>query len=445
MKIKIAFMGQGHRFEQRTSLLGHHLKAESLFFSTEERLIESPELLEGVILVFLPLGDLKEESAMSARVQTVKYAASDAWIIVIGDRKLSLEGAQFLKKSGARVVISEEGFLSSLEPEFIASLKIHGQWLPIKGSELVVGSQIPFSLYHFMPLNKKFVLFAEAESPLDKVKIERAQKVGEVYFDREDFELFQTYIRNNQDKSASGLVARCRQQYMSAIVLFKELGLLLTDISEQSSFQRGKEALDRCYSIADDFIMTLGAVGDSWAIVNNAGFDDITPIDRAPAIGATASLLSLLTGLGNPTQVFLCAMLADLGLLDMNPECLDPIRRNEISLLKGDDLERYHRHPLSSISRVLSRKLPLEDKTKNIILGTHERVNSQGFPHKWGDHRIPIEAQLIHLAEILDSELKIQEGRQRVDPAVVRRQTLEALSQKGIVSFDLASKVLLHF
>jgi response regulator RpfG family c-di-GMP phosphodiesterase len=359
----------------------------------------------------------------------------------MAEKKISEEGARFLKKSGAQVVISEDHFFHTIEPEFIASLKIHGQWLPIKGSELVTGKKIPLSLYHFMPLNKKFVLFAQADTELDQGKVEKAKKVGEVYFHREDFEIFQKYVTENEDKSASGLAARCRHQYMSAIVLFKELGLLLTDISEQANFQRGKELLERCYSIADDFVMTLGAIGDSWSIVNNAGFDDITPIDRAPAIGATASLMSLMTSIGNPTEIFLCAMLADLGLLELPPSALKPVMEGLFDDLKGETFDLYQKHPLYSVNRVLSRKLPLDEKTKNIILATHEKVNGKGFPSRLEKDRVPLESQIIHLAELVDKALKIQEGKQRVDPAQARRQTLEDIRQQGFFSIDLMLKI----
>lgn len=442
MDPKIAFMGVDSQTQMRALQMGQNLKISPIFFKNEESVIDAPQMLESAIIVFLPVTDLKSESAMSSRVQTIKFGAPDAWVVVIGDKKISAEGAEFLKKSGAQVVISEDRFLHSIEPEFIASLKIHGQWLPIKGSELAPGKRIPFSLYHFMPLNKKFVLFASGDSELDQAKIDRAKKVGEVYFHREDFELFQKYVTENEDKTASGLAARCRHQYMSATLLFKELGLLLVDMSEQASFQKGKDLLDRCYSIADDFVMTLGAVGDSWSIINNAGFDDLTPIDRAPAIGATASLMSLMLGVGNPTQIFLCAMLADLGLLDLPPLALREIQQGRVNDLKTEALEVYKQHPTMSVNRALSRKLPLDEKTKAIILATHEKVSGKGFPAGIEKDKIPLESQLIQLAEIMDAELKIQEGRERVDPTIARHSIVEAISQQGIISLDLAIKVL---
>jgi len=431
--------------QTRAQLMSHNLKATPIFFTNEDSILDEPQLLHDAILVFLPVTDLTSESNMSARVQTIKYGAPEAWIVVIGEKKISQEGALFLKKSGAQVVISEDRFFNTIEPEFIASLKIHGQWLPIKAAELAVDKVIPFTLYHFMPLNKKFVVFAAANTALDSVKIEKAKKVGEIYFHRDDFDLFQKYVTENEDKSAAGLTARCRQQYMSATVLFKELGLLLTDMSEQASFQKGKELLDRCYGIADDFVMTLGAVGDSWAIVNNAGFDDLTPIDRAPAIGAAASLMSLLIGVGNPTQIFLCAMMADLGLLDMPPTALRTLQSGRFNELNGDSLEIYRKHPLLSINRVLSRKLPLDEKTKNIILATHEQVDGKGFPNNLPKEKVLIESQLIHLSEIMDAALKVQEGRERVNPEVVRRTILEDLSKKEIVSLELILKISKQF
>jgi response regulator RpfG family c-di-GMP phosphodiesterase len=175
--------------------------------------------------------------------------------------------------------------------------------------------------------------------------------------------------------------------------------------------------------------------------VNNTGFDDITPIDRAPAIGATASLMSLMTSIGNPTQIFLCAMIADLGLLELPPSALKIVMEGLFDDLKGEALDLYQKHPLYSVNLVRSRKLPLDEKTKNIILSTHEKINGRGFPAGLEKEKIPLEAQIIHLAELMDKALKVQEGKQREDPALVRRQFLEDISQQEIFSLDLILKI----
>ncbi len=441
MKPIIAIMSRESQSELRGLQIANNLDAKHLFFNSENDVVENNNLILEASIVFVPVSDLKKESEMSARVQAIKFGAPQAWIVVLGDKKLTPEGAIFLKKSGANIVVSEEDMIQSLQPEFITSQKVHGQWLPIKAAELAANKVVPFALYHFMPLNRKFILFAGAQTLLDQHKIEKAMKVGEVYFHREDLELFQSYIKTNEDKSASGLVARCRHEYMSASILYKQLTLHLIDQSEGASFQAGKELLDRCYQLADNFVMTLGAVGDSWAIVNNSGFDDLTPIDRAPAIGATAALLSLLLNIGNPTQIFLSALLADLGLLDLPPRCLTLLRSGQPEMLPEEDLEIYKRHPILSIKRLLDRKIPLDDKTKQIILATHERVDGKGYPNQLLGDKIPLESQIIQVAEKMDNLLKVQWGHQRINPLQLRKELIYQLKTKQEVSIELLLKI----
>lgn len=441
MNPKIGFFSNSDTYRFRGLQIGQNLKCDPLFFATEDEALEAASHLGQAPLFFVPVLDLKKESDMSARVQGLKYAAPEAWIIVIGDKKMSPEGAAFLKKSGAQVVISEEHFLNTIEPEFIGSLRIHGQWLPIKGSELKAGAELTFDLFAFMPLNKKFVLFAGQGSVLDAAKIERAIKVGEVYFHREDFEKFQTYIKTHQDLSAKGLAARCRQQFMSVASLFKELTLNLADISESASFHAGKALLDRCYQLADDFVMTLASVGDPWAIINNTDFDDLTPLDRAPAIGALASIISLNLNLGNPTQVFLAAMVADMGLLDLPPLAINCFREQSLDCLSGESLERYQKHPLLTVNRLANRKMPVDEKLKAIILHTHECTNGRGFPNQVVGEKIPIESQLIHFAQIVDSELKVTEGKARLTLEEGMNKVLEELKLGSVISIDLINKI----
>jgi len=336
------------------------------------------------------------------------------------------ESAKKKKKSGASWPLLEDEYLETSKPEFVTSQKTHGEWIPVKASELKAETQIPMTLYHFMPLNRKFVLFQAAGQTLNAERAQKLLKVGEVYIKREDNLAFNDYVAANPDLTAAGLLSRCRRQYLTMTYAYKDLVLMLSDQSEGASFQKGKALLERCEKLADDFITSLASVGEAWSIVNNASFDDLTPIDRAPAIAATASLMSLLSDIGNPTQVFLASLLADIGLLDLNPKFITSWKAGDLNQLKGDLLESYQRHPTLSVNRILTRKLPLDDKLKNIILCTHERIDMKGFPNRpQAIEKIPPEAQLIQLAEMMDSALKVTLGVERKNPEEARKTVLK--------------------
>ncbi len=97
---------------------------------------------------------------------------------------------------------------------------------PLKGVDLFEGVAIPMTIGHFMPLNQKFVPLLKAGTVIDKSRSEKALKVEEVYFKRDDIWLFHEYCKNSADVSAEGLLSRCRNHSLSMSIVYKNLVFL---------------------------------------------------------------------------------------------------------------------------------------------------------------------------------------------------------------------------
>jgi len=427
--------------QKRVALLADRFATQARWVTSEEQVLEQEALLASCEIFFVFVGDLKKESEMSSRVQAIKYAAQNSFLVVVGDRKISPEGAEFLKKSGANLVIPQNEFEETMIPEYLCSYRLHNFWLPIKSSELRVGVILPFHIYHFMPLNRKFLPLATKGSSIDQAKWEKAQKIGEFYVPRDELAVLSQFLKNHQDQSAQGLASRCRSQYMLTHASLKNFILHLFDHSEQSQFERGKKLLEEATRIADAFVLTLGALGDAWAVINQAAFDEVTPMDHSTSVAAQASLLSLILGIGNPTEVFLLSVFADLGLLEMRAETLSGLICGDKTTWTGQDHELYQKHSELSVQRLLSRKIPLSDKQRTIILATHERVDGKGFPHAWKGAKIPKESQLIQIAEEFDRRGKVRAGEKRKDPVQSRQEALQSLMQDHAVDQALLTQV----
>lgn len=425
-KQRIGLFASEPSIAQRFSLLAQNLDAEAICFNSEDDITEKSDLAQACPIFFLSGLSAKKDSELASLVQLVKFASPDCWLAVIVEKKIKPETMEFLKKSGANFILLEEDFVGSSKPEFAASLKLHGSWIPVKGSELKLGTSSPADLFYFMPLNRKFVPFMSKGQLIDESKHQKMLKAEELYIKRDQNDLFNEYIKINTDESAAGLASRCRRQYQSMTVAFKDLVLLLSDQSEGASFLKGKELYDRCHRLADDFMTSLGSVGEAWAVVNNAGFDDLTPVDRSPAIAATAGLISLMSGIGDSTEVFLAALFSDIGLLEVSPNIIMSWKNGNLDKLTGADRTQYESHPNLSVNRILSRKIPLPEKIKQIVLYTHERCDQKGFPSRPAIiEKILPESQLIQLAEMMDSSLKVDFGVQKKPADQVRKEILE--------------------
>ncbi len=61
----------------------------------------------------MAVSDIEKNAALVARVQGIKVATPDAWIILIANKKLRTETAQQLKPSGTRSILLEDDYLHS--------------------------------------------------------------------------------------------------------------------------------------------------------------------------------------------------------------------------------------------------------------------------------------------------------------------------------------------
>ncbi len=364
-------------------------------------------------------------------VQGVKQILPLASILALVPKKLTHTEIEFFKKSGANAVLIEEEFFDASKLEFIASQVIRASYIPVKIGEFVLDTTIDFFVYHMMPVNGKFLPIFHKGLPVTSNKIEKAFQIGEVYVKREDLSLFKKYVLEHKDLSAKGLISRCRAQYLSLSTGYADLVLLLTNQSEASSYDAGKDLYHLCQTMAGELINSLGAVGDAWSIVTNASISEFGQVERAPAVASYAGLLSLMSGIGTPEEVMIASLLADIGFVDLPSQLNRKIQTVGLEDLNEGERVVYEQHPNISLFLAQSRKIPVPQNIQQIIRCTHERADRKGFPSKVLPENIPLESQLIQFCDFLDKESMITMGRERKDISTVRKALFQREFDSG--------------
>jgi response regulator RpfG family c-di-GMP phosphodiesterase len=293
-----------------------------------------------------------------------------------------------------------------------------------------------------MPLNKKYLKILKSGNQIAQDKVDKLSQLGEVYIRKEEAKDFEKYVSANRDMSPKGLASRCRAQLLNLSAAYIELILLVLDQSEFTSYALGRELYERCSQLAGELLTSLGSIEEPWEVINNTSIGDFGSVERGPAIAAYAGLICMNSGLGDPLEVMVAALLMDVGLLDIDPRISRKIRISDPQHLSPSDLEDYQQHPIASLHRILGRKLPVTESIKNAILASHESSDGRGFPHKWHEEKIPRESMIIQLAELVDKKCLIKMGQARPDINKVRASIIEAeLGQRSKFSLDFILKV----
>jgi len=366
-------------------------------------------------------------------VQVLKQMCPAASIMAVANGKMNPSQISFLKKSGANLVVLENEYFHTSKFEYIATQTILTSYVPVKPTDIVKGKTAPCLIYHMLPLNRKYLPVLVEGQEISESKVSKIAEVGEVYIKKSDVDKFAAYAATIEDKSAAGLTRRCRMEYLKLVNSFNDLVFLLTDQAEYASFDTGKKIYERCRELASNLLVGLSSIGDPWDVINNASTGGFGSVDRAPAIAAYAGLLSLQSSIGESVDVMICAMIADIGLLDMNPKASKKMRQDNFAGLNAEEIADYEKHPIISLNQALSRKLQISDLMKSIILATHERNDGKGFPHKLKIQKIPEEAMLIQICELVDRDTIVKMGKERKNVKNVRNEVYKSQEKETTI------------
>jgi response regulator RpfG family c-di-GMP phosphodiesterase len=402
-------------------------------------LLEEPETPQGTLVVISTVGSVKTEAG--GLVQVARQFFPNSFIICIVSSDLDNEHCAYVKKCGADVSLLENEIWETSKIEFISNQIIKASYLPIKSNEVSLGAIIDFDVFHLLPQRKKFLPCLFEGDIVNTEKFARLQLVGELYIKRGDSNKFNEYIKKTSVLNAEGLARRCRAQFLTLYSNYSDLIFNLTDQSEYSSFSKGQDILKKCKTISSELVVSLGSLGNAWDIINNSTIGEFSSVERAPAVGAYAVMYSLITDIGNVEDIMLAALIADIGLVFLNPMITKKIRANQISKLNKEEQAEYENHASRSLNIALERKIPIEEKLRSLILCTHECYNNTGFPNRPLPHKIPFGSQLIQLGQTIDQATLLKMGETRKDNDAIKRAIIQDAIITGKFHPDMLSKI----
>lgn len=382
------------------------------YSSVDDVIVVEPAPTPRVILISCISVSTKEEVA--GQVQTLKQFFPDSFIIVLLEKKISIDDLDFVKKSGGNFVILSFDLLNSSQIEYILSQVGKESFVLVGAENLKVGTRVNFTLYTKLTLNNKVVPILQSGTEISQSRMEKMKSVGDLHIRKGEIDLFSKYINEHLDISEEGLSRRCRVQLQSVSILHVNLVLLLLDQGEQGSFEKGREILKKIIDLCDQLLRDLQLVSRPWEIFDQADPEVFGQVDRSVVIACLAAATSLRTGVGVPRDILLAGLFCDLGLLQLSPKCLGHLNsRVERAKLDAEDLLMYKNHPVISLRILLERKIQMSERLKEIILCTHEQADRQGFPNAIAPEKIPVESTIILFHEVVDLEWRVSHGQNK--------------------------------
>jgi hypothetical protein len=237
-KIDFLYLGNDKAIQVRCENVSKHFEFHFASLDDINTYFDRSDDFAQTGFIIVSAANVEVESEIAGMVQVLRQVANDAFIGVIVGKRLKPESAVFVKKSGASIVLGEHEVVETCVLEFIASQRIKSSMVPMKTSELVKGTSPDFTIFHMLPLNRKFLPVFPANTEITEGKLKKVETVGEVYLNREDVSRYRAYVEKYQDKSAAGLKSRCRAKFLEFSSAYIDLILLMVDQSEFASFEQ---------------------------------------------------------------------------------------------------------------------------------------------------------------------------------------------------------------
>lgn len=412
--LDLAVVSHDSGFRERSESIANAFDFHYQAYQNDEDFFDKTGSFKEIISVVIDCSQIDKPNEVAGTIQVIKQGAPDSYILVVVNSKLSNEDARIVKNSGASLVIMETEYFTTSKAEFVLTQIIRSAYIPVKVADLFEDAETDFPLFYLMPINKKFLKIHKPGYPIPKSFIDRYKEVNELYIHRSDLKSWTEYVNSLSTDDHEGRLRNCRLKFLQLSQSFLDLALLVADRSTVSSFSQGKDLYDLCEAFADDLLTSLKGIDDPWDTISNSSIGDFGSIERAPTIAAYAGLLSIRSNIGKAKEIMIGALFSDLGYLELDPKTAQKMRKNEVEQMSLAEKNEYEQHPVRSLNLCLTRKLPLSEIVKNIILQSHERMDQKGFPHQLRNDKLTEESMLVRLCWDLDTRSQIHLGKERI-------------------------------
>lgn len=311
--------------------------------------------------------------------------------------------------SDAFLLPMDKGILRGLVPEGADDYK------DVPLIDISPDTVLEFDTYIYLPLNRKYIRFTRAGSPLEGPRAKRLldREVQNVYITKDQLTAYYRFTAKQLKKlSSSGLEKNGGRQQMIRAVR----ALLSAMLSENAELLDYSEIV-KTYIIGDPpqgnsayekMLKFTSGAGDAYSHVSN--------------ISSLATLLALGLNIGKPEEIALAGLLHDIGLADVPAD----VQERDPTELSENERRTYQQHPLLALKIIKKRGLDLSTMVLKIIEQHHERWDAKGYPNELRGEAILPESQLLAVADEFEYLTQLNPGRPRISPRAAMDKILSS-------------------
>ncbi len=309
------------------------------------------------------------------------------------------------------------------------------QLMRIQLVEIEKSKSLPFSVYVYLPMNQKAILYIEKDQFLDEKIIKKFREKSHyaLYLKRAEIGLYQSFIRSqitNFDDQP-GLDSTNKSKKIA-----NRLGSLMGGFFSDDDYNEddGKQLLENLKGFVSDLESFSNPKSDLIKTANTFASQKMTTVSHNQNVAAYCCLFGMTLGLTEPETLRIGGLLHDIGMAEL-PSAL---QTKELQDMNPNEAKLYKQHPQLGGVSIKKRKLEVSQEVLNMILFHHEHTDGSGFPTGKKGDEIPVYAKVCAFADVFDKLTSIRSGYPQLTPteAMKRISGMDGTPAMGI--FDPA-------
>ncbi|MGE4133267.1 MAG: HD-GYP domain-containing protein [Bdellovibrionales bacterium] len=322
----------------------------------------------------------------------------------------------------------DEALSSAISPEALAKRA----YKRVLSMDLKAKSRLGFTTYVHLPLNNKYLVFANKNEEFSEKKATKLQQhhVGALFIDQKDSSSFFEYVASQMKAADNSLSETEREEKLKDSVrnIFREV----FDQAAEGTFEVGRELMDSCRKMVSTYVMPTGSSGDFHSrlmrSVGGLGLD----YSHSADVSTIAALFGMAFGSKKVEELAIAGFFHDVALAGFPVEYGYDVN----SSWSEELVKTFKDHPQQSLNLVKAKKMILPAEAEKAIFQHHEKFDGTGFPKGTRGERISEEAQILSLADQFHYLTIARSGQKLLQPL----EALDLIAKNGSLSPTILNK-----
>lgn len=320
-------------------------------------------------------------------------------IVILTNAILSKDGT-FAAKCGATLIMDRKD-ISRNRLIYVLRVLRKRTYRTILTRDMEVGQSYPVDVYHFLPVNKKYLVFMRAGEEFTEERKNKIQSSGirHLYVREDELSPFLKVLKQGKQVCLSEELATIQYK-------FRKLLIDIFNVSTDGAIHFGKKLVEDGMAIVDRIDHLILQYPDPYSCLKELPYPRWSAIAHGINSAIYALIFARACQLDAPKEIAFASLIHNIGLSEIDQEV---VKKKETELTPAE-IEEYKKHVQKSLEIIHRKKMIITPLMEKTIAEHHENYDGTGYPNGLSGDAITLAPALLSILGSFDHLHTIRPG-----------------------------------